>query len=137
MIPESALGMPDRGGLRELQGRGQTNTHYRANDVSPALSLMVKPVTNVSLYASYLEAPEESGQAPANRANAGELLAPAVSKQKEIGVKAEVAQGVLLQAAYFDIKRPSTTVDSANRFGAVSRCQAVERRQCGNLRQDA
>ena len=93
-----------------------TTTNYKANDVSPALSLMYKPVANVSVYASYLEAPEESGQAPSNRANAGELLPPAVSKQKEIGVKAEVAQGVLLQAAYFDIKRPSTTVDSANRF---------------------
>lgn len=93
-----------------------TTTRYEADDINPALSLMYKPLANVSVYASYLEGLEESGQAPANRANAGELLAPAISKQKEIGVKAEVAQGVLLQAAYFDIKRPSTTVDSANRF---------------------
>lgn len=93
-----------------------TTTRYKADDVNPALALMYKPVTSVSLYASYLEGLEESGQAPANRANAGELLPPALSKQKEIGVKAEVAQGVLLQAAYFDIKRPSTTVDSTNRF---------------------
>lgn len=93
-----------------------TTTRYKADDVNPALALMYKPVTSVSLYGSYLEGLEESGQAPANRANAGELLPPALSKQKEIGVKAEVAQGVLLQAAYFDIKRPSTTVDSTNRF---------------------
>jgi iron complex outermembrane receptor protein len=93
-----------------------TATGYNADEVSPSLALMYKPVSNVSLYGSYLEGVEESGQAPSNRANAGELLAPAVAKQKEIGVKAEVAQGVLLQAAYFDIKRPSTTVDSGNRF---------------------
>lgn len=93
-----------------------TTTRYKADDVNPALALMYKPVTNVSVYTSYLKGLEESGQAPANRANAGELLPPALSKQKEIGVKAEVAQGVLLQAAYFDIKRPSTAVDSANRL---------------------
>lgn len=93
-----------------------TTSRYQASDVSPALSLMVKPLANVSVYASYLEGVEESGQAPANRANSGELLAPALSRQKEIGVKMTLPQGVLLQAAYFDIKRPSTTVDAANRF---------------------
>jgi iron complex outermembrane receptor protein len=91
-------------------------THYKAENINPSLSLMYKPVDNVSIYASYIEGVEESGQAPANRANNGEILAPAVSKQKEVGVKAIVAQGILLQVAYFDIKRASTTVDSANRF---------------------
>lgn len=91
-------------------------THYKADKVNPSLSLMYKPIPNVSIYASYIEGVEESGQAPANRANNGEILAPAVSKQKEVGVKALVAQGILLQVAYFDIKRASTTVDAANRF---------------------
>lgn len=91
-------------------------THFKADSVNPALSLIYKPVPNVSIYGSYLEGVEESGQAPANRANGGELLAPALSTQKEIGIKAVVAQGILLQLAAFDIKRASTTVDSANRF---------------------
>lgn len=92
-------------------------THYKADRVNPSLSLMYKPIPNVSIYASYIEGVEESGQAPANRANNGEILAPAVSKQKEVGVKALVAQGILLQVAYFDIKRASTTVDvPTNRF---------------------
>ncbi|SFN31795.1 iron complex outermembrane recepter protein [Nitrosospira briensis] len=91
-------------------------THYKAENINPSLSLMYKPVDNVSIYASYIEGVEESGQAPANRANNGEILAPAVSKQKEVGVKAIVAQGILLQVAYFDIKRASTTVDASNRF---------------------
>lgn len=93
-----------------------TTSRFRADEINPALALMYKPMRNVSVYASYLEGVEESGQAPANRANAGELLAPAVAKQKEVGVKAEVAQGILLQAAYFDIERPSTAVDASNRF---------------------
>jgi iron complex outermembrane receptor protein len=91
-------------------------THYKAENINPSLSLMYKPIDNVSIYASYIEGVEESGQAPANRANNGEILAPAVSKQKEVGVKAIVAQGILLQVAYFDIKRASTTVDASNRF---------------------
>ncbi|WP_225984913.1 TonB-dependent siderophore receptor [Noviherbaspirillum aerium] len=104
-------------GVRSSQYESTTaTTRYETDDVNPALALMFKPMSNVSVYASYIEGVEESGQAPANRANAGELLAPAVAKQKEVGVKAEVAQGVLVQAAYFDIKRPSTAIDSANRF---------------------
>lgn len=93
-----------------------TTSNYETDDVTPSASLMYKPTSKVSVYGSYIEGLEESGQAPLNRANAGEWLPPAVSKQKEIGIKAEVAQGMLVQAAYFNIKRPSTTVDAANRF---------------------
>jgi len=91
-------------------------SRFKADTVNPSLALMYKPLTNVSIYGSYIEGVEESGQAPANRANNGEILAPAVSEQKEVGVKTELGKGILLQAAYFDIKRASTTVDSANRF---------------------
>jgi len=91
-------------------------SRYKADTINPSLALMYKPLTNVSIYGSYIEGVEESGQAPANRANNGEILAPAVSEQKEAGVKAELGKGILLQAAYFDIKRASTTIDSANRF---------------------
>lgn len=91
-------------------------TRYEADEVNPSVSLMYKPTSRLSVYGSYLEGVEESGQASTSLANAGEFLPPAVAKQKEIGVKAEVAQGVLLQAAYFDIKRPSTFVDASNRL---------------------
>ncbi|MDO9268268.1 MAG: TonB-dependent siderophore receptor [Methylobacter sp.] len=91
-------------------------SRFKADTINPSLALMYKPLTNVSIYGSYIEGVEESGQAPANRANNGEILAPAVSEQKEVGVKTELGKGILLQAAYFDIKRASTTVDSANRL---------------------
>lgn len=112
-----------------------TGMRYTADDINPAAALMYKPVAGISLYGSYLEGIEESGQAPANRANAGELLAPALSKQKEIGIKAEVAHGVLLQAAYFDIKRPSTTVDLSNRFvlNGLARYKGLELAASGEV----
>ncbi|MGV3655458.1 MAG: TonB-dependent receptor, partial [Noviherbaspirillum sp.] len=112
-----------------------TASSFEADEVSPAVSLMYKPLHNVSVYASYLEGVEESGQAPANRANAGEILPPALTRQKEIGIKAEVAQGVLLQAAYFHIKRPSTTIDAANRFtlNGLARYRGIELAASGEV----
>lgn len=84
-------------------------SRYEADKITPSASLMYKPNSRLSIYGSYIEALEESGTAPAGTLNQGAVLPPALSKQKEIGVKAEVAQGVLLQAAYFDIKRPTAT----------------------------
>ena len=112
-----------------------SSTRYQASDINPAAALMYKPTTRMSLYGSYLEGIEETGFAPANRANAGELLPPALSRQTEIGIKAEVAQGILLQAAYFDIKRPSTTVDSTNRFvlNGLARYQGIELAASGEV----
>lgn len=123
-------------GVRSSRYENTTTTsRYKADDVNPSASLMYKVTPSVSVYGSYIEGVEESGQAPANRANAGEWLPPAVAKQKEIGVKAEVAQGVLLQAAYFDIKRPSTTVDAANRFvlNGLAQYKGIEIAASGEL----
>lgn len=112
-----------------------TTTRYAAEKTSPSVSVMFKPTPRVSVYASYIEGLEETGQAPATRANAGEILAPSVNEQVELGVKAEVAQGLLLQAAYFDIKRPSTTVDAANRFvlGGEARYKGLEFAASGEI----
>lgn len=126
-------------GLRSSSYRSASaSSRYEADDVTPSLSLMFKPSPKTSVYASYIEGLEESGQAPLNRANAGEWLAPAVAKQKEIGVKAEVAQGVLLQAAWFDIRRPSTAVDAANRFvlNGLAEYKGVELAASGEISRD-
>jgi len=88
------------------------NSRYTADKVTPTFALMYKPISNVSIYGSYLEGLEESDTVGPDRANFGQVLPPAMSKQKEIGIKAEVAQGILLQAAYFDIERSSTAIDS-------------------------
>jgi iron complex outermembrane recepter protein len=121
-----------RGSFYESVG---ATTHYTADTVNPSVSLMYKPVPNVSIYGSCLEGMEESGQAPSNRANNGEILAPALSKQKEIGIKAIVAQGILLQVAAFDIKRSSTTVDAANRFvlNGMSQYRGIELAATGEI----
>lgn len=100
----------------DYESTADGSPRYTADKVTPSFALLYKPAARVSLYGSYLEGLEESDTAGPAHANFGQVLPPALSKQKEIGVKAEVAQGVLLQAAYFDIKRASTAVDSANRL---------------------
>lgn len=113
-----------------------TTTTYNAKKTSPSVSLMYKPTQRTSVYASYIEGMEESGTAPAGRANVGEVLPPSLNKQVELGVKAEVAQGVLLQGAFFNVNRQYTTTDVAtNRFvvGGEARYQGFEFAASGEI----
>lgn len=104
-------------GVRESNYTSKTlTTYYNAKKTGLNGSLIFKPTLNTSIYASYLEGLEETGQAPANRANAGEILPPSVNKQYELGVKSMLARNTLLQAALFRIERPFTTVNAANVF---------------------
>lgn len=113
-----------------------TTTRYAAEKTSPSVSVMFKPTPRTSVYASYIEGIEESGTAPASRANAGEVLPPSVNEQVELGVKAEVAQGLLLQAAYFDVKRQYTTTDVARNLfvvGGQARYKGLEFAASGEI----
>lgn len=104
-------------GVRESDYRSKTlTTDYSARETGFNGALIFKPTANTSIYASYLEGLEETGQAPVNRANAGEILPPSVNKQYELGVKSMLARNTLVQAALFRIERPFTTVNAANVF---------------------
>jgi len=122
-------------GARSSRYQNVTPTsRYEADEVSPSASLMFKPMPGLSVYGSYLEALEESGTAPTGTVNQGAVLPPALAKQKELGVKAEVAQGVLLQAAYFDIKRPSaTTTDNVFVMNGLAHYKGIELAASGEV----
>ncbi len=91
-------------------------TRYTAEDTSPTVSVIYRPIPNVSLYATYLKALEEGGTAPANTLNAFEVLPPAVSDQQEVGAKAELFERLTASLAYFEITRPSAIRNTENRF---------------------
>jgi iron complex outermembrane receptor protein len=93
-----------------------TPTVYSADNTTPAVAVIYKPVDWLSLYATYLEGLEEGGIAPANTVNAFEILPPAKSEQWEAGVKAELAQGVVASLAYFRIVRPNAFTNAERRF---------------------
>lgn len=93
-------------------------TPYRANDSSPSVSVLYKPLQHVSLYASHVRGLEAGRLVPVggttNYKNGGQLLPAAVNRQNEVGVKAMLGQSMLLQAAYFDISRAIETVGANN-----------------------
>jgi iron complex outermembrane receptor protein len=67
---------------------------------TPTLALTYKPVSNLSIYTSYIEALQEGGQAPDTAANANKILPPSVSGQYEIGAKADLSKTQLTLAFY-------------------------------------
>jgi len=78
-------------------------------------AVMVKPIPEVTTYASYMEALVAGGQAPSRYngrvvGNAGELLQPSLSTQYELGAKATL--GTLdLNAALFRIEKVNEYTD--------------------------
>lgn len=81
-----------------------TQPDYDEGRLSPSVSLIYKVMPWMTLYGSYIEGLEQGGVAPDTATNFGQILAPMVSKQKEVGAKAELG-GVLLTAALFDIEK--------------------------------
>lgn len=110
-------------------------SRYGARRTSPNVSVLYKLRPDTTLYASYLEGLEETGTAPANRANSGEILAPAVNQQKELGLKTRALGNFMTQLALFQIDRPQTTVDAGNRFilGGESRYRGLEGSVSGEI----
>lgn len=96
---------------KNISASGTSTTRFSAEETTPSVAVLYKLQPNLSVYASYIEGFEDSGQAPANRSNAGELLDPAKSKQKELGFKTQLFNNFLLQLAYFDIERAAAFTD--------------------------
>ena len=85
-------------------------TRYDESKTSPSVSLIYKPVPWLTTYATYIEGLQAGGTAPYNAMNAGELFAPQVSKQYEVGAKATVGDA-LLTLALFNIEKPNGYLD--------------------------
>jgi iron complex outermembrane receptor protein len=85
---------------------------------SPGYGILydIRPTT--TLFASWLEGLEAGGTAPANSANANVVLPPAISKQKEIGVRDSYFKGFGISVSYFEITRANAVTDPVtNIFG--------------------
>lgn len=67
---------------------GAETSNYDEGKLTPAVGLVVKPVESVSLYGNYVEALTRGARVTTpGRTNFGQVFAPYVSKQKEVGVK--------------------------------------------------
>lgn len=110
--------------------RGQLHDLYGSYDrtaTTPSLAVVYRPVAGLSTYASYVEALEEGETAPETAANAGEIFAPMVSKQYEVGLKTEHGNWSG-SAALFRLKRALSLTDSNNVFSqdGEARYQGLE-----------
>jgi iron complex outermembrane receptor protein len=83
---------------------------YDEDEWSPNFGIVFKATDNFSIYGNYLEAVERGAIAPVNALNAGEATPPGVSRQYEVGAKAEF-NGWGATFAAFDINRPSAFLD--------------------------
>ncbi len=90
----------------------QTGT-YDASATSPLAGLVVKPLSNVSLYANYAEGLTRGTVVGAGYANTGAVLAPFKSKQYEAGVKVDWGS-ITTTAAVFQLTRPNSIRNAAN-----------------------
>ncbi|QHF44449.1 TonB-dependent siderophore receptor [Pseudomonas sp. S35] len=85
---------------------GAVTTAYDDTQSTPLFGAVLKPWEHVALYYNYLEGLSKGDVAPSNAANAGEVFAPYVSKQHEVGVKLDYGT-FMATLALFQIQKPS------------------------------
>ncbi|MGW9064904.1 TonB-dependent siderophore receptor [Achromobacter animicus] len=92
---------------------GRQTSNYNESAVTPAFALTVKPTERLALYGNYIEGLSQGGTAPEGAVNAGEVFAPEISKQFELGAKYDFGQFETTLSA-FQIERPSSYLDPAS-----------------------
>ena len=93
---------------------GVATSTYDDSKVTPLFGAVLKPWEHVAFYYNYLEGLSKGDVAPSNAANAGEVFAPYVSKQHEVGVKVDYGT-FMATLALFQIHKPSGEL-AAGRF---------------------
>lgn len=131
------LGLRDQTMEQEAfsQITGARTTRYKASAVTPLAGLVVKPMSNVSLYTNYTAGLTRGGTAGPGTANVGETFAPQKSKQHEVGVKVDWGQ-LTTQAAVYQITRPNALTDPATliySFGGEQRNRGLELTAYGEI----
>ncbi|SLM50099.1 putative tonB-dependent receptor protein [Nitrospira japonica] len=96
---------------------GVMTTNYNEDKATPMVGLVVKPWQQVAFYANYIEGLQQGPTAPVTAANAGEVFAPFVAKQYEVGAKVDFGRfGTTL--AFYQIAQPTGFVNpTTNIFG--------------------
>lgn len=91
---------------------GNLSGSYDRSRVSPAASLMFKPIPWATTYVSYIEGLEQGQIVGAGYTNSGTVMAPMVSRQYETGIKASIG-GTLLTMALYQIEKPNQYSNNA------------------------
>jgi iron complex outermembrane receptor protein len=109
----------DQRNSRQEVADGPRVTTYQDETIAPNFGLLIQPTDKVTVYGSYSDGITTGVQIPNTAANFGQpsvFLDPARTTQFEVGAKAEVLEGALLTAAYFDISQPLAALGADNIF---------------------
>jgi len=106
---------------------GAVTAAYDQTAYTPMVGVVVKPWSNVSLYANYIEGLSKGDVAPSTASNQGEVLAPYLSKQHEAGVKVDLGM-LATTISVFEITKPSGQLgaDKVFRADAEQRNRGLE-----------
>lgn len=118
----------------DTTGGLKSTTYYDSDANTPMVGLVVKPWgESVSLYANYIEALSPGTVVGAAYANAGQVLAPYKSKQREVGVKWD--KGAFANTlALFQIEIPSYMVtDKVYSYDGEQKNRGIEWNAFGNI----
>jgi iron complex outermembrane receptor protein len=91
-------------------------SEYANHGLSPTASLMYKPMSNMTVYATFASSLQAGDLAPTSSpplVNAGQSLPPYRSKEYEVGYKVSLEK-IDLTAALFRIQRPFANINAAD-----------------------
>ena len=108
-------------------GTGLQTDRYDQSRTSPLLAAVYKVNKGLSVYANYVEGLSQGQTAPSTATNRGEMLAPYVSKQKEVGIKFDAGR-MGGSVALFSTTKPRAFLNTANLFSTSGkdRHQGIE-----------
>ncbi len=95
---------------------GSFTNNYTKKAFTPTISLMFKPLRNMTTYVSYIQALERGQMVAPTYENGGQTLPPLISDQYEIGFKADFST-VFLHMSLFRIQKPNQYSDNGTLYG--------------------
>lgn len=110
---------------------GVGSTTYDEHAVTPALAVVFKLQPYLSVYGNVIEGLVQGDSAPLGTTNAGQVFPPVKTRQREVGVKADLGR-FTTTASVFHIQKPSGLVASNGdgtftyQVGAEQRNRGVE-----------
>jgi iron complex outermembrane receptor protein len=96
-----------------------TSDNAASGVVSPTVSLIYKPVSQITTYATFAKSVEQGEQAPAGTANVNQFLAPYHDEEYEAGVKFAINPRLLVTFDLFHMTRPLAATDPVSNIFAV------------------
>ncbi len=103
-------------GYAYATGIQSANAYYNQSATTPMAAVVFKVLKDLSVYANYVEGLQASAPVTAfGASNTGQIFAPYISRQKEVGMKYDAGK-VGMTAALFTLSQPNLYKNSTTNF---------------------